>query len=39
MKSTIIDITKATFWEENIDNDFQLELILIITYIKNCQPT
>lgn len=35
----IIDITKATIFEKNINNNLWLEFILIIIYVKNNQPT
>ena len=39
MGKRIMDITKATILEGNIDNNLWQELVLAITYIKNSQPT
>ena len=36
---TIIDMTKATILEKNIDDDLWPELILAIMYVKNNWPT
>lgn len=38
MGRTIIDMTKATVLESNIDDDLWPKLVLAITYIKNSQP-
>lgn len=35
MRKTIIDITRATILEGNINDDLWPELVLVITYIKN----
>ena len=39
MGRTIINITRATILEGNIDDDLWPELVLAMTYIKNSQPT
>lgn len=39
MGRTIIDITKATILEENIDDNLWPKLVLTMTYIKNSRPT
>ncbi len=36
---TIMDITRATIFEGNIDDDLWPELVLAMTYVKNSQPT
>lgn len=36
---TIMDITRATILEGNIDNDLLPELMLVMTHIKNSQLT
>lgn len=36
---TIMDITRATILESNIDDNLWPELILAMTYIKNNRPT
>lgn len=33
-----MDITKATILKKNIDNELWLEIIFVITYIKNNCP-
>ena len=35
MGKTIMDITRATILERNIDNDQWPELMLVMTYVKN----
>lgn len=39
MGRTIINMSRATILEDNIDNDLWPKLILAMTYIKNSQPT
>ncbi len=39
MGKTIMDITRATILEGNIDNDQWPELMLVMTYVKNNRPT
>ncbi len=39
MERTIIDITRATMLEGNIDDDLWLEIVFAMTYVKNCRPT
>lgn len=34
-----MDMTRAVILEENINNDIWPELIFVIIYIKNIQPT
>ena len=36
---TIMDITRATILEENIDDDLWPELVLAMTYVKNNRLT
>lgn len=36
---TIMDLTRATILEGNIDDDLWLELVLAMTYVKNNRPT
>ncbi len=36
---TIMDVTRATILEGNIDDDLWPELVLAITYVKNNRPT
>lgn len=33
-----MNITKTTNFEKNIDNNFWLELVLAMTYVKNSRP-
>ena len=39
MGRTIMDMTRATILEGNIDDDLWPELVLAMTYIKNSRPT
>ena len=39
MGRTIMDMTRATILERNIDDDLWPELVLTMTYIKNNRPT
>ena len=39
MGRTIIDMMRATILEDNINDDLWPELVLVMTYIKNSQPT
>ena len=39
MGKTIMNMTKAMIFEGNINNDFWLELVLAMTYIKNSGPS
>ena len=38
MGRTILDMTKATILESNINNNLWPELVLAMTYIKNSRP-
>ena len=37
--STIIDMTRVTILEKNIDNELWPELVLVMNYVKNSGPT
>ena len=39
MRKTIIDMTRATILERNIEDELWPELVLTMTYIKNNRPT